>query len=733
MKKTQKMSGMGAFLALIVTATVLMLTACPPPNDPPKSTTWTWSSTSPVVTLKITGEGSAPANGDSFTLTYSGKDVSGTVGSVPAASIMRETASDGDGGGSGLVLTVTTGGEGSIVFDTTSGSMTGSVTFTGDNTPTTVMATLTLSNGGSEPVLPGDDNPPDNPPGGGGSVTQPTNAAELKDYLINVLKRDAEYITVEDNIVTLNDSFVLSTGYNTRLTIPAGVTLVTLSSSSLYANAHLTVNGTLDLGSNNIYLNNSVTEAAPATIDGSGTIKGSYEMFNVNAGKKLIIQGLTLVGATKRTTDYNGTPFPEGIGGDAEDSTGVILRVTGWADSTTDPENPINGGICELTNVTFIANSYGAIYIQQDGEVKGSADIIGCGSGYEGVVTLYRSTSLNQGIIGYPKLTMTELNITGCEISGSYGTLLNQCGTVSIISGSISNNRFDLEEGSYTEIPSGTRVVWITGKNAYMQMGSGLSITDNDGFGVYVGTDTNLDNISGEDGPAEFVLNGGSITGNMGGVYVSGGGSNTATTTFTMNSGTIGGNQIDDDNANFGFGIFAENAKLTIEINGGTVYGIEGYAGEENANTSGSYYYYSRYGELSDYPAYDSTMGTAILAGSLPFTLDGTKTIPAPVFSPDAAAVAADTWITFADYKGVYSGYEIYFTYNGEDPTSNSNHYIPWNDYDYMKPNISQTMMGSYGVDGTLTIKAISIPSSYMQEAGWAASAVASAEYTIEE
>ena len=108
---------------------------------------------------------------------------------------------------------------------------------------------------------------------------------------INAIK--AESAKADGNTVTLTGGIRLETA----LTIPAGVTLdLTKETLQLANNAVFTVEGTVNAKADGITIDSAA--ANPATVNGSGTIqlKSKGNLFVIWDNKKLILDGVTLVG-----------------------------------------------------------------------------------------------------------------------------------------------------------------------------------------------------------------------------------------------------------------------------------------------------------------------------------------------------------------------------------------------------------------------------------------------------
>ena len=104
-------------------------------------------------------------------------------------------------------------------------------------------------------------------------------------------------VTVNGNTVTLNNNI----GVRRNLIVPNGVTLDLTGDSGLWLQdgITLTVNGTVNTPSNRIGCDGS-TNARSVTINGTGTInlKSKGRLLNIDNGKILTLDGITLIGLT---------------------------------------------------------------------------------------------------------------------------------------------------------------------------------------------------------------------------------------------------------------------------------------------------------------------------------------------------------------------------------------------------------------------------------------------------
>jgi hypothetical protein len=161
-------------------------------------------------------------------------------------------------------------------------------------------------------------NPPDDPA-----------AAEKLAADINAIKRGSANASGAE--VTVTGSVEIKNG----LTVPQGVTLtVTADKAALgLRNSALTVNGTVNAGTNHIQV-----KASWATIDGSGTIRlqGQGHLLRVEDKKKLTLDGVTLVGVNNNRESLVGI----GRGGEFILKSGAVT-----GNSRTDPGSSGGAGL----------------------------------------------------------------------------------------------------------------------------------------------------------------------------------------------------------------------------------------------------------------------------------------------------------------------------------------------------------------------------------------------------
>ena len=154
-------------------------------------------------------------------------------------------------------------------------------------------------------------------PGGGETPSVPDQQAEQLAADINAIR--AESAVVEGAKVTLSSEVDITTG----LIVPAGVTLnLTTDGAKLVLKngAALTVDGTVDAKAEGINIDSAA--ANPAVINGSGTIrlKSKGRLLGIWEGKKLTLDGVTLVGLE----DNNATLVEVGDGGEVFLKSGKI-------------------------------------------------------------------------------------------------------------------------------------------------------------------------------------------------------------------------------------------------------------------------------------------------------------------------------------------------------------------------------------------------------------------------
>jgi hypothetical protein len=200
-----------------------------------------------------------------------------------------------------------------------------------------------------------------------GGTEDPTAAAQAEQLAADINKISAESATVSRATVTLTNEVRLETA----LTVPAGVTLdLTKEALQLANNAVLTVNGTMNVKAEGINIDSAA--ANPAIINGSGTIqlKSKGRLFGIWEGKKLILDGVTLVGLkdndnpvvemgnggefVMKSGKITGNAIEEGwaFGGGVRVDEGSRFAMSGGAISGNAAKNG-GGGVAVTTNSTF--------------------------------------------------------------------------------------------------------------------------------------------------------------------------------------------------------------------------------------------------------------------------------------------------------------------------------------------------------------------------------------------
>jgi hypothetical protein len=169
-------------------------------------------------------------------------------------------------------------------------------------------------------------------------------AAELS----AVEKLVADLNAIEAGKAAVSGDTVMLTGgvrfENAALTVPSGVTLdLTKVTLQLGNGATLTVNGTVNAKAEGINIDSAA--ASPATINGSGTIqlKSKGRLLGIWEGKKLTLDGVTLVGLP----DNDRSVVEMGNGGEFVLKSGTI---TG---NTVNSEGAAGAGVGVWENGTF--------------------------------------------------------------------------------------------------------------------------------------------------------------------------------------------------------------------------------------------------------------------------------------------------------------------------------------------------------------------------------------------
>jgi hypothetical protein len=151
---------------------------------------------------------------------------------------------------------------------------------------------------------------------------------------------EAGKATVSGDTITL----IGWAGLKTSLTVPAGVTLDLTTDGAaleLQDGAVLTVNGTVNAKSQGINIDSVV--ANPAIINGSGTIhlKSKGRLLDIDNGKKLILDGVTLVGLADNDNSL------VGVHNDSE----FVLKSGAITDNIRNNDDDGGGGV--ITYGTF--------------------------------------------------------------------------------------------------------------------------------------------------------------------------------------------------------------------------------------------------------------------------------------------------------------------------------------------------------------------------------------------
>jgi hypothetical protein len=179
------------------------------------------------------------------------------------------------------------------------------------------------------------------------------SAAELAAQLAaDINGIEAGKATVSGDTVTLTGGVRLE---NAALMVPSGVTLdLTTETLQLTDNAIFTVNGTVNAKAEGINIDSAA--ANPATVNGSGTIslKSKGRMLNIGGNKKLILDGVTLVGLP----DNNNSLIVIIEGGEFVMKSGAIT-----GNSRTGEEKGVQGGGVRVEK---------GIFVMEGGKISGN-------------------------------------------------------------------------------------------------------------------------------------------------------------------------------------------------------------------------------------------------------------------------------------------------------------------------------------------------------------------------
>jgi hypothetical protein len=308
------------------------------------------------------------------------------------------------------------------------------------------------------------------------------SAAELAVQLAaDIDALEAGKATVSGDAVTLTGGVRLETA----LTVPSGVTLdLTKETLQLGNGATLTVNGTVNAKAGGINIDSET--ASPATVNGSGTIqlKSKGCLFVIQDNKKLILDGVTLVGLP----DNSDTLVRTENGGELFLKSGKITGNTIVKEGGT-PGGGVSvfGGIFTMTGGEISDNNAreaGGIAIGGDGTfIMENGIILGNTGGYMGGVSIgHGATFIMEGgaIFGN-----TAEDFGGVGIVGGSFTLKG-----GRIQGSTDSDGFAKNTGEYSaalRVMNNSTAKWDTGgtytKGGVSQTG-GTDIVqlDADGF-----------------------------------------------------------------------------------------------------------------------------------------------------------------------------------------------------------------------------------------------------------
>jgi outer membrane murein-binding lipoprotein Lpp len=407
----------------------------------------------------------------------------------------------------------------------------------------------------------------------------PMAAAQAEQLAADINKISAEGATVNSATVTLTNEVRLETA----LTVPAGVTLdLTKEALQLANNATLTVNGTVNAKAEGINIDSAAE--SPAAINGSGTIqlKSKGRLLGIWEGKKLILDGVTLVGLkdnnnpvvemgnggefVMKSGKITGNAIEEGwaFGGGVRVDEGSTFAMSGGVISGNAAKNG-GGGVAVTTNSTFTMSggtisdntaeggggvivAINSTFTMSDGAISGNTAAEGGG------VRLFSGDNKGGGTF-----IMEGGSIAGNTAEYGGGVNVSES-TFTLKGGRISGNNTTGSEAS----EGGGVVMW---KGTFTMEGGEISENTtkggegSSGGGVQVGEES------------VFIMKGGTISGNSstGGDWADGGGVDVWQGTFTMKGGTISGNTATSKWAG-GVGVTVEDgAAFTME--GGAISG----------------------------------------------------------------------------------------------------------------------------------------------------------------
>jgi hypothetical protein len=321
------------------------------------------------------------------------------------------------------------------------------------------------------------------------AVEDPT-AAELAAQLaadINAI--EAGKATVSGDTVTFTGGVRLTT----TLTVPEDVTLdLTKETLQLGDNAIFTVNGTVNAKAAGINIDSAA--ATPATINGSGTIslKSKGRMLDIWEGKKLTLDGVTLVGL-----EDNDSVLVE-----VNNGSELVMKSGAITGNTPSPGN--QGGGVDVRG--------SSVFIMEGGTISGNTK---AGGGYGSVCVWDGSTfTMKGGAITDNNARGVFANsatfiMEGGDISGNNreGVFLHTKGIFTMSGGVIYGNTS----------PEGGGGVGLTGDSFFTMTGGRIQgSTDSDGF---------TKNTAARQGSAALWVNMSTAKWGTGGTYTIGGAS----------------------------------------------------------------------------------------------------------------------------------------------------------------------------------------------------------------
>jgi hypothetical protein len=331
----------------------------------------------------------------------------------------------------------------------------------------------------------------------------------------------ADIDAIEAGKATVSGDTVMLTGgvrLTTALTVPEGVTLdLTKETLQLANNAIFTVNGTVHAKAEGVNIDSAI--ATPATINGSGNIslKSKGRLLVIRDGKKLILDGVTLVGLA----DNSNRLVELGEGGELVMKSGAI---TG---NTNTEEFANGGGVNVIGTFTMEGGKISGNTAKGVRTANGGGVFVSGGSTFTmtgGTISDNSTDYVNGGGGGGVAVASATFTMSGGTISGNSSTARNGEGGGGVRV--FNSATFTMEGGAiFGNASENGGGVHVRNRSTFtMQGGRIQGGTDSDGFTK--NTDTN------SDGSSALYVHNSSTTAKWGtdGTYTKGGVSQTGGT-----------------------------------------------------------------------------------------------------------------------------------------------------------------------------------------------------------